>query len=265
MRNRRWIPSLLFLAMGGGVLVAPPVAEAAADGRHSTEAATAEETALCSVCRVHEGETEEEPIRASAEFQEKTYGFCSEVCRERFLEAPQAYVDPVFPRPAPAFLAQGLEGQELSSEDLKGKVTLLDFWATWCLPCVTDLPKLTALHQRYEGQGFQVLGVSIDEGKRAARKVERMVRKKNVEHPVYLDGEEDSAWGAFWVRAIPAQFLIDQQGQIVAQWSGVIDLAGSRVRGGESPRRGLRTITPSARLSLSGLSKTIPLAYPQHS
>lgn len=182
------------------------------------------ETALCSVCRVHEGETEAEPIRASEEFGGETYHFCSESCRERFLEAPQAYVTPVFPRPAPAFTVLDLEGRELTTEDLLGHVTLLDFWATWCLPCVTDLPKLTALHKRYGNDGFQVLGVSIDEGKKGSKKVEKMLRKKNVEHPVYMDGEEASAWGAFWVRAIPAQFLIDREGRIVAQWSGVIDL-----------------------------------------
>lgn len=195
-------------------------------GEHAPEEASeVAETALCTVCRVHEGETEEEAVRASVEHEGTTYHFCSEGCRERFLELPQAYLPPVFPRPVPSFVVEGLEGEELSADDLEGRVTLLDFWATWCLPCVTDLPRLTALHQRHADRGFQVVGVSIDEGDKAAKKVSRMVKKKDVAHPIYLDGEGGEAWAAFLVRAIPAQFLIDRQGRIVAQWSGVIDLA----------------------------------------
>ena len=220
MSSRTLIVGVLWVLLVGSPLRAGASGEG---GAHPDEAAHTE-TALCSVCRVHEGETEKEPIRATELFRGEEYHFCSEGCRERFLESPESYLTPVFPRPAPTYTVIDLEGSPVSSEEHRGQVTLLDFWATWCLPCVQDLSNLTELHERYADQGFQVVGISIDEGDRAPKKVRRMMRKKDVRHPIFLDSEETSAWAAFLVRAIPAQFLIDREGQIIAQWSGVIDL-----------------------------------------
>ena len=183
------------------------------------------DSAVCHVCRVHEGENEPEAVVATAEHAGHTYGFCSEACRDKFVAEPTAYLPPVLPRPAPSFEALNLEGVTFSSEAIQGQWTLLDFWATWCQPCVTDLPKLTALHDRYSKQGFAVVSVSIDEGKKAAKKVARMIKKRKATHPVYLDSETAPAWAAYNVKVVPAQFLISPQGQIVAQWSGSVDLS----------------------------------------
>ncbi len=193
----------------------------------STTAAFAEPTAteaICQVCRVHEGETEAEPVLASATHEGTTYGFCSESCRDRFLEAPAAYVPPELPRPAPTFSVRDLEGENVSSEELAGRVVLLDFWATWCPPCIADLPELSAIHERYKESGVSIVSLSIDEGEDAHRKVSRMVKKRKTTHPVYLDASESPAWAAYLVRAVPAQFLIDATGNIVAQWTGQTDL-----------------------------------------
>ena len=186
-------------------------------------AETVSNEALCPVCRVHEGEDEAEPVVASADFDGQTYGFCSTECRDTFLEAPESYLPPVFPRPAPAFVVRDLEGAEFASEALRGRTVLLDFWATWCPPCVADLPLLSRLHERYAADGLTVVSVSIDEGD-AARKVARMVRKRKATHPIYLDSGDSPAWAAYRVRAVPTQFLVDAEGQVVAQWSGKIDL-----------------------------------------
>ena len=182
------------------------------------------ESAVCNVCRVHEGEDDPEAVVATAEHAGHTYGFCSLECRDKFVEAPTAYLPPVLPRPAPSFEALDLAGARFSSESLRGKWTLLDFWATWCQPCVVDLPKLTALDERYAEQGFSVVSISIDEGSSAAKKVARMIKKRKATHTVYLDSETAPAWSAYNVRVVPAQFLISPQGEIVAQWSGAIDL-----------------------------------------
>jgi thiol-disulfide isomerase/thioredoxin len=182
------------------------------------------ETAVCNVCRVHEGETEPEAVMATAEHGGQTYGFCSAECRDKFLEEPTAYLPPVLPRPSPPFEALDLEGAAFSSQSLQGQWTLLDFWATWCQPCIADLPKLTALHERYSERGFAVVSLSIDEGKGAAKKVARMIKRQKAAHPVYLDSGTAPAWSAFNVRVVPTQFLISPEGQIVAQWSGSIDL-----------------------------------------
>ena len=187
-------------------------------------AETAVQETVCPVCRVHEGETESEQVQASADYKGHSYGFCSVKCRDSFLEAPEAYVPPVLPRPAPPFVVRDLEGANFSSEELRGRTVLLDFWATWCPPCVTDLPKLTSLHERYAEKGFAVVSISIDEGDSAAKKVARMVKKRQATHPVYLDATESPAWSDYLVRVVPAQFLIDAAGRIVAQWSGKVDL-----------------------------------------
>lgn len=157
-------------------------------------AEAAVEKAICSVCRVHEGETEAERVVASADYEGVTYGFCSAGCRDRFLEAPAAYLPPVFPRPAPLFKVRDLEGVEHSLGDLRGRTVLLDFWATWCPPCIKDLPKLTSLHERYTENGLTVMSVSIDEGKDALKKVVKMVKRRKATHPIFLDSTEAPAW-----------------------------------------------------------------------
>ena len=187
-------------------------------------AAPAMEPVVCSVCRVHEGETEPEEVQATAEHDGTVHGFCSVACRDKFVENPTAYLPPVFPRPAPAFAARGLDGTEFSSESLDGRVVLLDFWATWCPPCIQDLPELTALHERYADRGLSVVGISIDDGDDAGKKVARMIKKRKARHPIYLDSVDAPAWSAFQVAVVPSQFLINADGEIVAQWSGKIDL-----------------------------------------
>lgn len=189
-----------------------------------SSAATATEEALCSVCRVHEGETEPEVVKASADYEGHTYGFCSVKCRDTFLEAPAGYLPPVFPRSAASFEVQDLSGAKFSPQSLRGRVVLLDFWATWCPPCIDDLPKLSKLHERHAENGLTVLSISIDEGENAAKKVARMVKKRKATHPVALDSADSPAWSAYNVRVVPTQFLIDTEGNVVAQWSGKIDL-----------------------------------------
>lgn len=182
------------------------------------------ETALCHVCRVHEGEAHPEPVEASATFEGETYHFCSVECRDEFLVDPLAYVPPVFPRPLPAFEVESLDGSAVASKAFEGRVTLLDFWATWCPPCLTAMPKLDALHARLAERGFQVVGISIDEGSEGEKKARKMVEKRGLDYPLYFDTQETPAWAALHVRSVPAMFLVDAQGSIVAQWSGHVDL-----------------------------------------
>lgn len=212
--------SALLLATGTTIVAAGDEHEHA----HQHEDEANAERALCPVCRVHEGETEEEAVLAVAEHAGETYGFCSEDCRTTFLEAPASYLPPVFPRPAPAFVVHDLEGAEVASDAFEGKLMLLDFWATWCQPCVADLPNLTRLHEQYEQDGLVVLSVSIDEGDDAAKKVARMIKRRKTRHPVFLDATASPAWASYLVRVVPSQFLVDTEGRIVAQWSGKVDL-----------------------------------------
>jgi thiol-disulfide isomerase/thioredoxin len=174
--------------------------------------------AICLVCKVKHGEAEEEPVKAVRTHAGKEYGFCSEKCAQEFEADPAAYVPADFPRPVPTFAVTELGGQSISPASLAGKVVLLDFWATWCAPCRKSMPELQALHDKYKERGFTVIGISIDEGGPA--KVKKYVRSKKITYPIAMDSEKDPAWEAFKVKAVPAAFLLDREGRLVAQWTG---------------------------------------------
>ena len=185
-------------------------------------AADAPKTALCPVCKVHEGEADPEPVKATSVYKGQTYGFCSDKCKKTFDEYPEAYLPPVLPRPVPAFTVKSLDGKEVPFRSLaSGKPVLVDFWATWCAPCVSAMPELQRLHQKHAAKGFSVVGISIDEEHDKAKK---FAAKKKLSYPVFLDATETPAWSTFHVRSIPAVFLIDAQGRIVQQWLGKVNM-----------------------------------------
>jgi len=175
-------------------------------------------TALCLVCHVNEGASEEEPVKAVRTYQGIEYGFCSDKCAKAFDADPVAYLPPVFPRPSPEFALTDLAGGKVSPAALAGNVVLLDFWATWCVPCRKVMPELQALHDKYAGRGLSVIGISIDEGGPA--KVNKYVKSKKFTYRIALDDAKKPAWDAFRIKAIPAAYLLDREGRIVAQWTG---------------------------------------------
>ena len=85
------------------------------------------------------------------------------------------------------------------------------------------MPELQKLSETYADKGLVVLGVSIDEDKNRIKKIERFVDKVGVSYPIFSDAKQDPAWHMFNVKVLPSLFLIDQDGQIVAQWIGKID------------------------------------------
>ena len=179
--------------------------------------------ALCSVC-VLRGEGEEEKVKAHTEHDGEVYYFCSKGCKKAFDQDPAAYIPPQFPRPAPQFSVESLTGESVDLANYEGKLVLLDFWATWCKPCVEAMPELQRLHDSYSEKGLIVLGVSIDEGKDRIKKIRKFVDKVGVSYPILSDAKSTPAWHTFKVKAIPALFLIDQDNKIVAQWLGGADV-----------------------------------------
>lgn len=179
------------------------------------------ETAICSVCRVHEGENKPEKVVASSAYNGAMYYFCSNSCKKTFESDPEAYVPPIFPRPAPNFVVMDLSGESVTLQKFLGKVVLLDFWATWCKPCVKSMPALQQLHERYAAKGLVVLGVSTDV--KGEKKVSSFIAKHKISYPVFLDSDDEPAWEKYKVKVIPMLFLIDRAGQIIQQWTGEID------------------------------------------
>ncbi len=189
---------VLVLVLLGLVLVAPRLAHAAAREM---------------VCTTHP-----EPVRATRTREGVEYGFCSERCAREFDADPFAFIPAPLPRPAPAFAVRDLDGRKVTLDSLRGRVVLLDFWATWCAPCVKSMPELEALHRKHAARGLTVLGVSTDEG--GLEPVRKFVQARKVSYPIALDDERAPAWAVYRVKAVPSAFLIDRGGNIVAQWTG---------------------------------------------
>ena len=110
------------------------------------------------------------------------------------------------------FLLKDLTGKTWKFSDLRGKVVLLNFWATWCPPCRKEMPDLEALYEKFSPQGLVILGISDDE----PGKVRPFIRDRNVTFPVLLDrGGKVSK--ALVVEGIPKTFIYDREGKLVAQ------------------------------------------------
>jgi thiol-disulfide isomerase/thioredoxin len=180
--------------------------------------ANAADKALCLVCKVTEGTTEEEPVKAVRTHDGKEYGFCSDKCAKAFDADAAAYLPPTFPRPSPGFALTDLAGNAVSPAALKGSVVLLDFWATWCVPCRKVMPEMQALHDKYAGRGLSVIGISIDED--GPDPVKKFLKSKKFTYRMAVDDAKKPAWDAFRVKSIPAAYLLDREGRIVAQWTG---------------------------------------------
>jgi thiol-disulfide isomerase/thioredoxin len=174
--------------------------------------------APCAVCSVRDGEGPE-PVKATAKHEGREYYFCSTKCRTEFLQDPAAFLKAEAPRPAPAFTLKDLSGATVSLEQFKGKVVLLDFWATFCGPCVKAMPKLQKLHEQHAAKGFSVVGVATDE--EGAKVVSPFVAKTKVKYPILISGT--STWKEYGVETLPALFLIDRSGQIVKRFGGTIE------------------------------------------
>jgi peroxiredoxin len=110
-----------------------------------------------------------------------------------------------------------LQGEKFDLKDYRGKVVLVDFWATWCVPCVQELPNVLHVYERYHDRGFEVVGVSLDDSR---ERLQKFVADRGLPWPqIFMDSPNERGWKAplarkYGVRAIPATFLIDPDGQL---------------------------------------------------
>jgi len=117
---------------------------------------------------------------------------------------------------APDFTLKTLQGQEIVLSKLKGKVVLLDFWATWCGPCKESIPHLVQLYKANEQKGLEVIGMNVDRGDENA--VRRFVQSMDIPYPVVLTPEQVARdYGAV---GLPTTILVDKQGSIRAKIPG---------------------------------------------
>jgi cytochrome c biogenesis protein CcmG/thiol:disulfide interchange protein DsbE len=128
---------------------------------------------------------------------------------------------------APSFTLKDVTGQTVSLSDFRGKVVVMDFWATWCLPCRETTQELNRLYSRYKDADVVILGVNMDGSGSAAKKVEDFAGKYNLAYPMLID--DGTASKAYYVNKIPTTFVLDKEHVILKIYPGYLPGLGRMI------------------------------------
>jgi thiol-disulfide isomerase/thioredoxin len=122
----------------------------------------------------------------------------------------------------PNFEVKDLDGQPLSVAGYKGKVVMVDFWATWCGPCVGEVPNVAKVYEKYHDKGFEIIGVSLDQDGNKDKLIS-FTKEHNMPWRQYFDGKfwNNDLAVKYGIRSIPAAYLLDGTGKIIAKGGGI--------------------------------------------
>ncbi len=127
---------------------------------------------------------------------------------------------------APPFVLSTIKSERLNLNDYRGKVVMLEFFASWCPPCQMVAPELKSMYEKYRGRGFVVLAIAIDDGPSALSAVNNFVNEFGIPYPVMID--DGTVSRQYQVISIPTSFIIDKQGKIINKHIGLLpDLAST--------------------------------------
>jgi peroxiredoxin len=115
-----------------------------------------------------------------------------------------------------------VDGKTVKLSDFKGKVVILDFWATWCPPCRAEIPSFVELQDKYKDKGLQIIGISVDQD--GAKVLKPFIEQNKINYPIILADEKvQSDYGG--IEGIPTTFIIDKEGKISAKHVGLTQKA----------------------------------------
>lgn len=170
--------------------------------------------AVATYCGAGGGQENEHP-NAGYRYKGKAYYFCDKPAIDAFLKDPEGFLGPSVPYAVPAFELKDATGKVWNAETMKGKLVLIDWWASWCKPCIAMMPAIDKLREKYKEQGFEVLSVSTDEKK---ANFDKFLKGHAFANPVLLDTAK--TYEKWRVTAIPATFLV-KDGKVIAKWVGL--------------------------------------------
>jgi cytochrome c biogenesis protein CcmG/thiol:disulfide interchange protein DsbE len=122
-------------------------------------------------------------------------------------------------RPAPEFTLKDSTGKTVDIKKYRGKIVVLDFWATWCHGCKEEIPWFSEFERKYAGKGLRVIGVSLDED--GWKTVKPFLAGAGIPYRIVLGNESTSQ--KYGIESMPDTFLIDRRGRIAAAYSGLVD------------------------------------------
>ena len=120
--------------------------------------------------------------------------------------------------PAPDFELEKVSGGILKSDDIKGKVTIVDFWATWCQPCIQEIPNFNKIHESHDGKGVQMLAITVESG--SLDEIKPKVKELNMKYPVVV-GNDKVVEGFGGLIGFPTTFVVTQDWKIYKKYLGM--------------------------------------------
>lgn len=150
-----------------------------------------------------------EPAQARALYEEAAKNEDTEIS-----DAAKAGLATMDMRSKPLELSfTAVDGREVDLADLRGKVVLVDFWATWCPPCVEEVPEVVEVYEKFKDQGFEIVGISLDQDKSA---LEKFTKENKMTWPQFFDGQgwDNEIAKRFKIQSVPTMWLLDREGKL---------------------------------------------------